>query len=138
MNTENKNGKLTIIAHDIESRLAKTATDLENYKTKMMEDYTCFFRWYIEDAYKASAYMQAYKRLQVYIRAGDISKLRQYLRHQVESIIAQLLNAGVRGFCISAAALAEANDLEAKRHLLEQYQMMLDTIGNDSQDEEHR
>jgi len=138
MNTENKNGKLTIIAHDIESRLAKTATDLENYKTKMMEDYTCFFRWYMEDAYKASAYMQAYKCLQVYIRAGDISKLRQYLRYQVESIIAQLLNAGVRGFCISAEALAEANDLEAKRHLLAQYKMMLDTIGNESQDEGHR
>lgn len=129
MNTENKNGKLTIIAHDIESRLAKTATDLENYKTKMMEDYTCFFRWYMEDAYKC---------IQVYIRASDISKLRQYLRHQVESIIAQLLNAGVRGFCISAEALAETNDLEAKRHLLDQYKMMLNTLGKESQGEGHR
>lgn len=142
MNTENKNGKLTIIAHDIESRLAKTATDLENYKTKMMEDYTCFFRWYMEDAYKASAYMEAYKCIQVYIRASDISKLRQYLRHQVESIIAQLLNAGVRGFCISAEALAEAlaeaNDLEAKRHLLDQYKMMLNTLGKESQGEGRR
>ena len=138
MNTEKQNSKLALLAKDVENRLDGMAKDLERYKEVMAEDYGRFFRWHSEDAYKMQVYKLEFERLLVRIAEGDVDKVRQYLRHQVESIIAQLLNAGVRGFCISAAALAAANDLEAKRHLLEQYQMMLDTIGNDSQDEEHR
>lgn len=138
MNTEKQNSKLALLAKDVENRLDGMAKDLERYKEVMAEDYGRFFRWHSEDAYKMQVYKLEFERLLVRIAEGAVDKVRQYLRHQVERMTALLLNASVRGFCISATALVYVNDLEAKRHLLEQYQMMLDTIGNDSQDEEHR
>lgn len=138
MNTENKNGKLAMLAKDVEIKLVVMANDMERYKEMMVEDYERFFRWYSEDAYKMQVYKLEFERLLVRIAEGDVDKVRQYLRNRMDGTQELLLEASVRGGVMSAVALANINELEAKRHMCKQYQMMLDTIGNDSQDEEHR
>ena len=124
MNTENKNNKLALLAKDVENKLTVMAKDMERYKEVMVEDYERFFRWHSEDAYKMQVYKLEFERLLVRIGEGDVDKVREYLRNRMDGT--------------TAVALANINELEAKRRMCDQYQMMLDTIGNDSQDEEHR
>lgn len=138
MNTENKNGKLAMLAKDVEIKLVVMANDMERYKEMMVKDYERFFRWYSEDAYKMQVYKLEFERLLVRLGEGDVDKVREYLRNRMDGTQALLLEASVRGDVMSAVALANINELEAKRRMCKQYQMMLDTIGNDSQDEEHR
>lgn len=138
MNTEKQNSKLALLAKDVEIKLVVMANDMERYKEMMVEDYERFFRWYSEDAYKMQVYKLEFERLLVRIGEGDSGKLREYLRNRMDGTQELLLEANVRGDVMSAVALANINELEVKRHMCKQYQMMLDTIGNDSQDEEHR
>lgn len=138
MNTENKNNKLALLAKDVENKLTVMAKDMERYKEVMVEDYERFFRWHSEDAYKMQVYKLEFERLLVRIGEGDVDKVREYLRNRLDGTQALLLEASVRGDVMTAVALANINELEAKRRMCDQYQMMLDTIGNDSQDEEHR
>jgi hypothetical protein len=138
MSTEKQNSKLALLAKDVENRLDGMAKDLERYKEVMAEDYGRFFRWHSEDAYKMQVYKLEYERLLVRIGEGDVDKVREYLRNRMDGTQALLLEASVRGDVMTSVALANINELEAKRRMCEQYQMMLDFIGNDSQDEEHR
>ena len=138
MNTEKKNSKLAMLAKDAENKLAIMANDMERYKEMMVEDYERFFRWHSEDAYKMQVYKLEFERLLVRIGEGDLGKLREYLRNRVDGTQELLLEANVRGDVMTSEALANINELEAKRRMCEQYQMMLDTLGNESQDEGHR
>jgi hypothetical protein len=135
MNTEKKNSKLALLAKDVENKLAVMAKDLERYKEVMAEDYERFFRWHSEDAYKMHVYKLEFERLLVRIGEGDSGKLREYLRKRMDGTQELLLEASVRGNVMSAVALANINELEAKRRMCEQYQMMLDFIGNGNEEE---
>ena len=135
MSTENKNNKLALLAKDVENKLAVMAKDLERYKEVMAEDYERFFRWHSEDAYKMQVYKLEFERLLVRIGEGDSGKLREYLRNRVDGTQALLLEASVRGDVMTSVALANINELEAKRRMCEQYQMMLDFIGNGAENE---
>ena len=138
MKTERQNSKLAMLTKDVEGKLAVIAKNVEWYKEVMVEDYGRFFRWPSEDAYKMQGYKLEFERLLVRIGEGDMDKVREYLRNRMDGTQALLLEASVRGDVMTAVALANINELEAKRRMCDQYQMMLDTIGNDSQDEEHR
>nr|DAN23588.1 MAG TPA: hypothetical protein [Caudoviricetes sp.] len=138
MKTERQNSKLAMLTKDVEGKLAVIAKNVEWYKEVMVEDYGRFFRWHSEDAYKMQVYKLEFERLLVRIGEGDMDKVREYLRNRMDGTQALLLEASVRGDVMTAVALANINELEAKRRMCDQYQMMLDTIGNDSQDEEHR
>ena len=138
MNTEKQDSKLALLAKDVENRLDGMAMAMERYKEVMTEDYGRFFRWHSEDAYKMQVYKLEFERLLVRIGEGDVDKVREYLRNRMDGTQALLLEASVRGDVMTSVALANINELEAKRRMCEQYQMMLDFIGNDSQDEEHR
>ena len=135
MSTENKNNKLALLAKDVENKLAVMAKDLERYKEVMAEDYERFFRWHSEDAYKMQVYKLEFERLLVRIGEGDSGKLREYLHNRVDGTQALLLEASVRGDVMTSVALANINELEAKRRMCEQYQMMLDFIGNGNEEE---
>ena len=130
MNTEKKNSRLAMLAKDVENKLAGMAKDMERYKAVMAEDYERFFRWHSEDAYKMQVYKLEYERLLVCIGEGDVGKVREYLRNRVDGTQELLLEASVRGYGMTAAALANINELEAKRRMREHFQMMLDFIGN--------
>ena len=138
MNTEKQNSKLAMLAKDVEIKLVVMANDMERYKEMMVKDYERFFRWYSEDAYKMQVYKLEFERLLVRIGEGDLGKLREYLRNRMDGTQALLLEASVRGDVMTSVALANINELEAKRRMCKQYQMMLDFIGNDSHDEGHR
>lgn len=135
MNTENKNGKLAMLAKDVENKLASMAKNMERYKELMVEDYKRFFRWHSEDAYKMQVYKLEFERLLVRIGEGDSDKLREYLRNRMDGTQELLLEASVRGDVMSAVALANINELEAKRRMCKQYQMMLDLIGNGNEED---
>ena len=135
MSTENKNNKLALLAKDVENKLAVMAKDLERYKEVMAEDYERFFRWHSEDAYKMQVYKLEFERLLVRIGEGDSDKLREYLRNRMDGTQELLLEASVRGDVMSAVALANINELEAKRRMCKQYQMMLDLIGNGNEED---
>ena len=135
MSTENKNNKLALLAKDVENKLAVMAKDLERYKEVMAEDYERFFRWHSEDAYKMQVYKLEFERLLVRIGEGDVDNVREYLRNRMDGTQALLLEANMRGDVMSTEVLANINELEAKRRMCEQYQMMLDFIGNGNEEE---
>ena len=135
MNTEKQNSKLALLAKDVENRLDGMAKDLERYKEVMVEDSEGFFRWHSEDAYKMQVYKLEFERLLVRIGEGDMDKVREYLRNRMDGTQALLLEASVRGDVMTSVALANLNELEAKRRMCEQYQMMLDFIGNGNEEE---
>ena len=135
MNTENKNGKLAMLAKDVENKLAGMAKNMERYKELMVEDYKLFFRWHSEDAYKMQVYKLEFERLLVRIGEGDVDNVREYLRNRMDGTQALLLEANMRGDVMSTEVLANINELEAKRRMCDLFQMMLDFIGNGNEEE---
>lgn len=135
MKTERQNSKLAMLTKDVEGKLAVMAKDLERYKEVMAEDYERFFRWHSEDAYKMQVYKLEFERLLVRIGEGDSGKLREYLRNRVDGTQELLLEANVRGDVMTSEALANINELEAKRRMRDYFQMMLDFIGNGNEEE---
>lgn len=135
MKTEKTNSKLAMLTKDVEGKLAVMAKDMERYKEVMVEDYERFFRWHSEDAYKMQVYKLEFERLLVRIGEGDVDKVREYLRNRMDGTQALLLEASVRGDVMTSVALANINELEAKRRMCEQYQMMLDFIGKGAENE---
>jgi hypothetical protein len=135
MNAEKKNSRLAMLAKDVENKLAVMANDMERYKEIMVEDYERFFRWHSEDAYKMQVYKLEFERLLVRIGEGDLGKLREYLRNRVDGTQELLLEANVRGDVMTSEALANINELEAKRRMRDYFQMMLDFIGNGNEEE---
>ena len=135
MNTENKNSRLAMLAKDVENKLAVMGNNMERYKEIMVEDYERFFRWHSEDAYKMQVYKLEFERLLVRIGEGDLGKLREYLRNRVDGTQELLLEANVRGDVMTSEALANINELEAKRRMCDLFQMMLDFIGNGNEED---
>ena len=135
MNTERQNSKLAMLAKDVEGKLAVMAKNMERYKEMMVEDYERFFRWHSEDAYKMQVYKLEFERLLVRIDEGDVGKLREYLRNRMDGTQELLLEVSVRGDVMTSVALANINELEAKRRMRDQFQMMLDFIGNGNEED---
>lgn len=136
--SEKQNGnasKLAVITKDVERRLMDIAKSMEQHKAVMLEDYERFFRWHSEEAYKAQVYKQEYDRLLIYLGTGDMNEIREYLCRKIKKTTASFMESNLREFSMSASALANINELEAKRTLCEYYKMMLDFIGNENEEE---
>lgn len=83
---------------------------------KFSEDYEKFLNWYAEDLYKNKKLFEYYKGLLTTIGVGDLSYLKETLRHHVEHLGDDILHGSLRKSSTNSFAnLAHVLDLEVKQ-----------------------
>ena len=87
---------------------------------KFSEDYEKFLNWYAEDLYKNKKLLEYYKGLLTTIGVGDLSYLKETLRHHVEHFGDDILHGSLRKSSTNSFAnLAHVLDLEVKQTVID-------------------
>lgn len=97
-------------------KMAVVEGNIDTCTEKFSEDYEKFLNWYAEDLYKYKKSLEFYNGLLTAIGVGDLSYLKELLRHHVEHLGDDILHGTLRrNSTNSFANLAHVLDLEVKQ-----------------------
>ena len=97
-------------------KMAVVEGNISTCTEKFSEDYEKFLNWYAEDLYKNKKQLEFYNGLLTAIGVGDLSYLKELLRHHVEHLGDDILHGELRrNSTNSFANLAHVLDLEVKQ-----------------------
>lgn len=100
-------------------RIEAAEGDINEYKEKFNADYEKFLMWYAEDLYKCKQMLDHYNSLLTAVEMGDLSFLKETLRHKVEHFSDDILCGSLRrNSSNSFANLAHVLELEVKQKMI--------------------
>ncbi|MBR4997539.1 MAG: hypothetical protein IKY84_06735 [Bacteroidaceae bacterium] len=110
-------------------KMAVVEGNITTCTEKFSEDYEKFLNWYAEDLYKNKKLLEYYKGLLTTISVGDLSYLKETLRHHVEHLGDDILHGSLRKSSTNSFAnLAHVLDLEVKQTVITVCSVMLSEI----------
>lgn len=110
-------------------KIALAEGNIATCTEKFSEDYEKFMNWYAEDMYKYKKALEYYNGLLTAIGVGDLSFLKETLRHSVEHFGDDILHGALRrNSTNSFANLIHVLDLEVKQTIIRTYSVLLREI----------